>query len=207
MPVLVSAVVLAAGESKRMGEHKQLLLMGSRTMLERVLDSFIASSVCQVVAVLGSGVGKMRKVIGNRAVDVVFNERYQEGMSTSLIKGLEAVNRRAGGVMFALVDQPFVDTDVINRLIAAFSCGSKGIVVPVYGKRRGNPVLFDMEYGEELRGLRGDRGAKEILMRHPEDVLEVDVECSGVIEDIDTVEEYRRACEEFDAGYRCNPEA
>ena len=193
MQAFISVIILAAGQAKRMGKLKQLLPYGSRTMLEHVTDTYLASSAGQVIVVLGAGAEEAIHVIGQRRVAMVINERYEEGMSTSIIKGLKMADDRARGILFALADQPLIDTATIDQLIDAFSAAEKGIVVPVYLARRGNPVIIDIKYKKELEALRGDKGGKEILSRHPDDVLEIPVSCEGVIADIDTLEDYRRA--------------
>ena len=198
MPTCISAIVLAAGQSKRMGKSKQLLHMGSRTMLEHTLDIYLTSSACEVIVVLGDRSEEMIKIIDKRPVKIVVNERYEQGMSTSMIKGLDAVDKSATAVLFALVDQIFIDRVTIDMLINAFINSNKGIVVPVFKRTRGNPVIFDAKYKGELRILGGDKGGKEIIVRHSDDVLEVEVDCRGVIEDIDTIEEYRKACDRYD---------
>ncbi len=197
MSVYISAIVLAAGQSKRMRNLKQLLYMGSQTLLERALDTYIASTVSQVIVVVGAAAEEVVENIGQRPVDIIVNERYKDGMSTSMIKGLEMVDEKAAAVLFALVDQPFVDSTTIDRLIDGFISGEKGIVVPVYQGRRGNPVIFDIKYRRELQLLSGDRGGKTIIERHFDDVLEVEVNCRGVVEDIDTVDEYNKACDDY----------
>jgi molybdenum cofactor cytidylyltransferase len=197
MSVYISAIVLAAGQSKRMRNLKQLLYMGSQTLLERALDTYIASTVSQVIVVVGAAAEEVVESIGQRPVDIIVNERYKDGMSTSMIKGLEMVDEKAAAVLFALVDQPFVDSTTIDRLIDGFISGEKGIVVPVYQGRRGNPVIFDIKYRRELQLLSGDRGGKTIVECHFDDVLEVEVNCRGVVEDIDTVDEYNKACDDY----------
>jgi len=98
------------------------------------------------------------------------------------------------GVMIALADQPFIPPEVVDFLIDAFLKGERGIVLPTWRGRRGHPVILSLSrYGEELRGLTGDKGAREILARHKEDILEVEVECRGVIEDIDDEAQYKIA--------------
>ncbi|HEY4711225.1 MAG TPA: nucleotidyltransferase family protein [Dehalococcoidia bacterium] len=87
-------------------------------------------------------------------------------------------------------DQPFVDSQTINSLVEAFIANNKGIIIPVYQGRRGNPVIFAIRYKDELLNLKGDVGGREIIKRHPDDVLEVAVNCEGILLDIDTMENY-----------------
>jgi len=196
MSLYTSALILAAGESKRMRRQKLLLPLGRATVLERTIDNFIASMVDEVIVVLGSDSEAVRHCIGNRAVKVVENPLYQQGMSTSIVAGMGQVGSGAGAVVLALADQPFVDTETINLLLQEFWSHGKGIAVPYYQEKRGNPVIIDIKYKDELLGLEGDVGGREVVTRHKDDVLEVAVDCEGVCLDIDTAEDYRRIVQE-----------
>jgi molybdenum cofactor cytidylyltransferase len=190
----ISAIVLAAGKSLRFGSNKQLAPLGKSTVLEMTIDNYLASEAREIVVVLGHMSGNLSRFLGDRPVKRVMNPRYQEGMSTSLIAGINNISPSADGIILALADQPFVDTQTINRLIKAFGAGkSKGIVVPVYEGRRGNPVILSRKYVDELLKVKGDVGGREIIAAHPEDVKEVAVTCKGVLQDIDTPEQYRDA--------------
>ncbi|MEE8194088.1 MAG: nucleotidyltransferase family protein [Dehalococcoidales bacterium] len=186
----VSAILLAAGESKRMGSPKLLLPFAGGTILGRTIDNLLASSVAEVIVVLGAGAQKMKKAIAARAVRVVFNPDYRLGMATSLKAGLGLVDGRAQRVMVALADQPIVDRETYDRLIEESLASGKGIIIPTYQASRGNPIIFSIGYKGELLGLKGDVGGREIVVRHPDDILEVAVGSKGVSIDIDTMADY-----------------
>ncbi len=186
----ISAIVLAAGESKRMGRPKQLMPFGNKTILEQVIDSLLDSRVDEVVLVLGYHAEELRQVIANRAVKIVVNPDYHKGMSTSIIAGLKQVSRRTQAVMFVLGDQPLVSHQTIDQLIQEFDNHGQGIAIPTYRGRRGHPVIFDMKYKDELLKLTGDIGARQIALNHPEEILEVPVNSPGIIIDIDTTDDY-----------------
>lgn len=190
----VSALLLAAGESQRMGRLKQLLPLGGSTLIEVALENLLRSRLQEVIVVLGFGAEEIRPRVEAKGVRVAVNPRYKEGMASSLRVGLDALDPRAEGILVALADQPFIPPEVIDRLIEAFQGTSKGIVVPTFQGRRGHPVIFHRRYMEELRSLSGDQGGRELLHRNPEDLLEVEVDCPGVITDIDTLEDYWRFC-------------
>jgi molybdenum cofactor cytidylyltransferase len=187
---MVSAIVLAAGESNRMGKPKQIMPLGESTILEQAIDNILSSIVDETIVVLGYKAEEVRKAIANRPVRIALNPNYRQGMSTSIITGLNLIDHRAQAVMVALGDQPFVDSQTIDDLIGAFAADNKGIAVPVYQGRRGHPVIFDIGYKDELLKLEGDVGGREIIARYPEDVIEVTVDCEGVCIDIDTMENY-----------------
>ena len=187
---MISAILLAAGESNRMGQPKQLMPFGHSTIVERTLDNLLNSTVSETIVVLGYKDDEIRKTIASKPVKIAINPDYQQGMSTSIIAGLKQVDKRAQAVLIALGDQPFVDNQTITSLVEAFIANSRGIIIPVYQGRRGNPVIFAIKYKGELLNLKGDIGGREIIKRHPNDVLEVTVNCEGVLLDIDTAENY-----------------
>jgi molybdenum cofactor cytidylyltransferase len=128
----------------------------------------------------------------NKRLKVVINPQFEKGMSTSIHVGVQAVDPRCTGVLIALADQPFIPPEVIDQLIERFAAGEKGIVLPVYEGKQGHPVILDRKrYETELLRLQGDIGGKEIVRRHLEDVLEVEVASRGVIVDIDGWDDYR----------------
>ena len=177
-----------------MGRPKLLLPLRDRTIFEVSLGNLVRSRVDEVIVVLGHRADDFLPLIRGKKVKAVINPHYSQGMSTSLRRGLDAVASESQGLMIALADQPFIPPEVIDRLIEAFQGTSKGIVVPTFQGRRGHPVIFHRRYMEELRSLSGDQGGRELLHRNPEDLLEVEVDCPGVITDIDTLEDYWRLC-------------
>jgi len=184
---MLSSILLAAGKSKRMGRLKQLMPWGQSTMMEKTIDNLLDSSIDEIVVVLGFQAEEVKKVIGDRPVKLVINPDYEQGMSTSIITGLKLVDDRTQAVLFALADQPLVDCQTIDRLIEEYKSSDKGIAVPTYQGRRGNPVIFALKYKDELLGLCGDIGGRQIIRDYPEDVLEVAVDCEGICIDFDTV--------------------
>jgi len=189
--VVISAILLAAGESKRMGKPKQLMPWHQGTILERAIDNLLESAVSEVVVVVGYQAEEVVKVIATRPVAVAVNPDYEQGMSTSITAGLRLIDDRAGAVMLALGDQPLIDSRTINRLLDEFHNHDKGIALPAYQGRRGHPVIFAIKYKAELLKLTGDAGGRQIIKDHPDDVLEVAVDSAGVITDIDTGDDYR----------------
>jgi molybdenum cofactor cytidylyltransferase len=188
---MLSAILLSAGESKRMGKPKQLMPLGSGTILEQAIDNLLNSVVDEIIVVLGHKAEEVIKTIAAKPVKIIFNPNYSQGMSTSIIAGLILVDPQSQAVMLALGDQPLVDGQTINKLIEEFHNHDKGIVIPTYQSRRGHPIIFDIKYKPELLELEGDIGGREIIKHHPDDVLEVAVDSESVITDIDTRDDYK----------------
>ncbi len=183
---MISAILLAAGKSTRMGNPKQLVSFGTSTILEQTIDNLLGSVVKEIVVVVGHGAEGVNRILCAKPVKLVINANYDHGMSTSLIAGLNAVDNQAQAFMIALGDQPLIDSWTINRLVDEFYHHDKGIAIPTCQGKRGHPIIFARKYMRELLVLRGDIGGREIIRNHPEDVLEVAVNCEGICLDINT---------------------
>lgn len=188
----VSAILLAAGKSERMGQNKLLLPFGGRTVIQNTLDNLLASRAGEVIVVLGSNAPEINASIGSRRALVVLNPNFAKGMSTSLNTGLGMASAQARFILVALGDQPLITPHIYNKLIEAALNTDKGIVVPTYKGERGNPIIVSTRYRGELLQQTGDIGGRELLKAYPDDVLEVPVESEGVAININTKEEYEK---------------
>ena len=197
MSQFISAVILAAGSSHRLGKPKQLLPLGETTFLERTVDSILDSRVNEVIVVLGYRAEEMARLISRRLITIAVNPDYRQGMSTSVLAGLKLVNQEAQGIIFVLADQPLVDSATVNRLLENFGSQEKDIIIPTYHGRRGNPVVFSTAYKNELMQLTGDVGGRAVIAQHPDRVLELPVDCEGVVIDVDTWDSYNMVTEKF----------
>lgn len=201
-PVRVGAILLAAGASRRMGVPKQLLGYGGQSLLRRAAEAALGSGARRVVAVLGADAGLLEPELAGLAVEVVVNPLWAEGMSTSLRAGLEAL--QAGpepppeAVLLVLCDQPHVDARFLGRLVALQAREGAGIVASEYAGTVGVPALFAARFFPELAALAGDRGARQILLRHPGEVRLVEFPLGAV--DVDTPEDYERLGRETGLG-------
>ncbi len=189
----VTAILLCAGESKRMGENKLLLPWGKKTILHQSLQALLRSRVKEVILVVNDHTESIARTILDRKVKVVLNSNYRKGMSSSIQKGVEATDLNCKGILIALADQPSIRSRTINALIDAFHEKGEKIIVPSFRGKSGHPVIFPQTLRWELLRLKGDEGGKTILRRHPEEVHVVPVRASGVLMDIDTPRDYRKA--------------
>jgi len=202
--VKVSAILLGAGESKRMGVNKLRLLWGRTTVFEHCLNTLLRSDVHEVVVVLGSKTADLRDSLQKTGARVVVNPFYRGGISTSIRKGIRVVDPASAGILIALGDQPFLKAATINVLVRAFAERDRSIIVPSFRGKRGHPVIFHRTFAKELLRLKGDVGARSILERHPGDVGIVRVRSEGVLKDIDTREDYRKATTERRQKWKAN---
>lgn len=188
----VTGIVLAAGKGSRMGQIKQLLPFRGRTMLEWVVDNALASTLQRVIVVLGYQADVLEPLLKERAVTVVFNPRYDSGQSSSLKAGLRAVTNDTDAVLFLLADQPLVATETINRILMAHeSSPDTPVVLPVFGGKRGNPVLFSRELFPRIAALQDDCGARPLFEEFAGRILALAVDDPFIHFDIDTQEDYQ----------------
>lgn len=182
----------AAGMSTRMGSPKQLLPFGGKTVLQTVVDTLLEANLDGILVVLGHRADAVRESLAERPVSFYLNHDYRNGMFSTILCGLSALEKSADAALIALGDQPNVRASVVRKVAAAYQNGSRGIVVPVYRGKRGHPALVDLgRYLSEIRSLTGEEGLKPVMRGHPDDTLEVEVADEGVLKDIDTPEEYR----------------
>lgn len=190
---MVSAVVLAAGESKRMGDKKELMPIVGVPMIRAVVERLLESKkIDEVIVVLGhraDDVGQSLAGILDWRLELVGNRRYEQGMGTSLAQGVSACSWATDAIVVALGDAPFFRRADVDRLIDAHAKGAK-IAVPTFQGRRGHPVVIDGSYKEELEGLSGDAGARYILERASGAVVEVELDDDGFLLDIDERDDY-----------------
>lgn len=192
---MIWAMILAAGESRRMGKPKLLLSFKGKTIIETIVESVLKSKVDKVLTVLGSDKEKVEERIKNFPLEIAFNSDYKSGMLSSIQCGFKALAENAQAVLIILGDQPSVSSEVIDKIIAAYRRTGKGIVLPVYKKERGHPLLIDTKYRREVEKLSPQTGLRELVYNRPEDILEVKVRTSSILRDIDDAEEYRKELE------------
>ena len=157
---MISAVVLAAGESTRMGSRNKLLLpFGGQPLIARVVDVVRRARVGEVIVVLGHQADLVRPALPGEGLRVVLNPDYPQGMPSSIRSGLAQVSPSATGVLVCLTDQPFLEPEDLDHLIDAFDAAEdKSILVPIFGDQRGNPVLFSTRYRQEILHERAALG-------------------------------------------------
>lgn len=187
-PSRVSAVVLAAGRSQRMGTQNKLLLdLGGRSVVEHVVNTLCRCGLSEVVVVTGHQREAVEQRLAHLSVRFTYNPDFDLGLSTSLIRGIDAVNSATDAALVCLGDMPQVDEQLIRSLVAAFDpARGREVCVPVYEGKRGNPVLWSRALFPRLRELRGDVGAKHLIAEIPDRVAEIDVERATTLLDIDT---------------------
>lgn len=189
----IAAIVLAAGGSVRMGQPKQLLPVGGQPMVRRVAEAACRASLAQVVVVVGADVETVRQALTGLPVEIVMNEAWAEGMSTSVRTGLGALRPEIRAALMVLADQPALTPELLKMLVARYRATEAPIVAPTYRGRRGNPVLFDRALFVELSAVVGDQGGRALLTRYQKEIEQVEIDDPAVMMDVDTPKDYERA--------------
>jgi molybdenum cofactor cytidylyltransferase len=190
---MISAILLAAGESKRMGAFKQLLMFEGKTFVQCCADNLLAAGVGEVIVVTGHREADVRFSLKDRAIRFAHNENFREGMSSSIRRGVEAISEGSKAVLIALGDQPQIGPGVIRLLIETYAKHRSPIVVPVFRGRKGHPVIFDISLKEEILSVDPAEGLRQIVQAHSDKILRVEVANDAVIFDFDFPEDYSRA--------------
>ena len=187
---MISGILLAAGESRRMSKPKLLLPWKKTTILEEVVDSYLKSALSELIVVVGASKESIKEVLQSKPVRIVENPLYRQGMSTSIRAGVLAASLEAEGYCIGLGDQPLITTKAIDRLISSFLKDRTGIAVLSYQRKRGHPVIFSSAFRDALCSLTGDLGGRTIIEKYPSKVKYVEAGSEAVLADIDTPEDY-----------------
>jgi molybdenum cofactor cytidylyltransferase len=187
----VTAVILAAGSSRRMGQTKQLLPWGDTTVLGQVIRQAQATAVTHILVVSGHEAAAVAAIAQAEGVDTVHNPDYAEGeMLSSLQTAVRALPDSVGAVLVMLADQPLVTPEVIGQILDAYERQPYGLVAPTYEEQRGNPVLIDRRYFADLLALPAGAAPRHLLRQHADDVLLLPVNSPGVLIDLDDPQAY-----------------
>jgi molybdenum cofactor cytidylyltransferase len=183
-----SAIILAAGVSKRLGFNKLTLKMNGESVIRQAVLPFISAGIGQVFIVTGILSQDIREGFTGHAVKFIENKDYALGMSTSVKAALPYITDEEG-VFFHLGDKPFLEKEMIYHMIDMYREDRKKIIVPVFNGEKGHPVLMDVGlYCMEMGFLKGDKGLREIIEKHAEDVIFIKGN-EGSLFDIDTIED------------------
>ena len=178
----IAGIILAAGESARMGEDKTLLGWGATTFLEHLLRQVKESRVGLVRVVLGANAQAVQKRIQFGTAELVVNKNWKKGQLSSLIAALDSLPRgMVEAALVCLVDHPCITSTLIRQLMDTFQASGQLIVIPTYRGQRGHPVIFSAKLFDELRKAPLDVGARAVVRSHARDVLEVSVEEEGIL--------------------------
>ena len=183
---MISAILLAAGQSKRMdGENKLTKKIQDVPLIKYSVKNILASSINELIVVLGHQKEIIEKLIDkNEKIKCVFNKNFENGMASSIKTGLDHLSEKTEAFFICLGDMPMVSHDIYNQLIK--SKDNKEIIVPTYKGQQGNPVLFDKSIKEKVMDTSGDVGAKKILELNKDKILNLEINDQSITKGFNT---------------------
>jgi len=192
---MIAAIILAAGESKRMGQPKMLLPWGETTVLGRVISAYQEAGLENIIVVTGAAREQVTAVAEQYGVSSAFNEQYASGeMLSSLQLGLRAaMNNPAKAALIGLGDQPQVQAGCIKQVCEIYRKRNANLIVPSFERRRGHPWLIGRPLWNELLDLRAPQSPRDLLNRRGEEILYVEVDTPSILADLDTPQDYQDA--------------
>jgi molybdenum cofactor cytidylyltransferase len=190
---MITAIILAAGESKRMGQPKMLMPWGKSTVIQTVIATFQSAGVSDILVVTGGSRRQVELLVG-RSAQVIFNETYQQGeMLSSLQLGLTAKKHEASAALIALGDQPQMQKRTVQQILQSYNEKHTTIIVPSYQMRRGHPWLVSRELWDDILALKSKQTPRDFLNAHAKEIVYVNVNTPSIFEDIDTPEDYLKS--------------
>lgn len=185
----VAAILLAAGQSKRMGAFKPLLPFGNKTVIESCIDYLREGGVETIVVVVGHRADEVRERLEKHDVRFAFNPDPDSEMGASIAAGISALPGSAEATLIALADHPAVPASVVSTVIDAWNKGA-GLVIPTWQNRGGHPVLIDLAFKSELLTLSSTGGLRKLFEDHPDQVQRIAVDSPFIARDMDTWDDY-----------------
>jgi len=187
---MISAILLAAGQSKRMnGVNKLTKEIQGIPLIKLSVKNILASSINELIIVLGHQKEIIEKLIDkNEKIKFVFNKNFESGMASSIKTGLNNLSEKTEAFFICLGDMPMVNSDIYNQLIQ--SKNNKEIIVPTYNGQQGNPILFSKSIKEKIMTIQGDVGAKKILELNKNKILNVEVGNQSIRKDFNTKDDF-----------------
>ena len=196
MGIKISCLVLAAGLSSRMTIGNKLLLkIKSLTIVEKTINNLYDSNIDSYLIILGHQSNLLSKVLKNFKIPLIINDTYQEGISSSIKKGISLIDHKSNGVMICLADMPKITSKTYNILIEKFkkfyNSTTPLIILPEYNGKIGNPVILSNHFFSELKEISGDIGAKYLIKKYKKYIKKVNIPEKYILEDIDDLDKYK----------------
>ena len=187
---MISAILLAAGESKRMnGENKLIKKINKEPLIKHSVKNILNSSIEELIIIVGHQSEEIKKIIDkNKKIKFVYNKKYKEGMASSIKIGLQNLSKETKAFFICLGDMPEVNNEIYNEMIKELKY--KKIIVPTYKNKQGNPVLFSISLMEEIMTIEGDIGAKKILEENRDIVFNLEINNQSILKNYNTLKTF-----------------
>jgi len=191
---MISAIILAAGASKRMGQPKMLLPWGKLTVIEHVLTTFLNAGIEDIIVITGGARDLVEKATAQFPVRRIYNNDYANGeMLSSLQRGLRAMSPEVQATLVGLGDQPQVQESSIRSIHEAYQNSQTELVVPSFQMRRGHPWLVARPLWDELLRMNPPESPRDFLNRHADEIHYVEVDAPSILADLDTPDDYQKS--------------
>jgi len=189
---MISAIVLAAGQSKRMGgDNKLMKKYNKKYLINHIIGTLIKSKVNKIIVVLGFQKSKVRKItVKNKKINFVFNKNYKTGMASSIKTGLKEISKRSIGFLIVQADMPLISKKIIDSLCYSIRNNNKEIVAPIYKSNMGNPIGFKRSMTRILNKTSGDSGAKKMIKRNKKNLSLIRVNSKSIFKDFNTQRDF-----------------
>ena len=189
---MISAIVLAAGQSKRMGgDNKLMKKYNKKYLINHIIGTLIKSKVNKIIVVLGFQKSKVRKItVKNKKINFVFNKNYKSGMASSIKTGLKEISKRSIGFLIVQADMPLISKKIIDSLCYSIRNNNKEIVAPIYKSNMGNPIGFKRSMTRILNKTSGDSGAKKMIKRNKKNLSLIRVNSKSIFKDFNTQRDF-----------------
>ena len=189
---MISAILLAAGQSKRMGgDNKLTKKYNKKYLINHILDTLIKSKIEKIIVVLGFQSSKVRRIIvKNKKINFVFNKNYKSGMASSIKTGLKRISKKNIGFLIVQADMPLISKNIINSICYAIKNNKKEIIAPTYKEKIGNPVGFKISIIKKLNKIRGDYGAKKMIQKNKIKLALIKVRSKSILKNFNTQKDF-----------------
>lgn len=194
----LAAILLAAGYSKRMNAFKPLLPLGNSTVIDNSINTFLNAGISNITVVLGYQANRLKPMLEQKNIKWVYNEKYDEGMYSSILAGVKSLPSITKGFFLLPADIPLVESHTINTLAKAYYQSKQSIIYPTFKSRKGHPPLISSCLFSEILDYDGAGGLKTLLRKHEEHSEYVEVDDEGILLDMDTYEEYLKIRDRLD---------
>ena len=189
---MISAILLAAGQSQRMGgDNKLIKKYNKKYLINHIIVTLIKSKVNKIIVVLGFQKSKVRKItVKNKKINFVFNKNYKSGMASSIKTGLKEISKRSIGFLIVQADMPLISKKIIDSLCYSIRNNNKEIVAPIYKSNMGNPIGFKRSMTRILNKTSGDSGAKKMIKRNKKNLSLIRVNSKSIFKDFNTQRDF-----------------
>ena len=187
---MISSILLAAGQSKRMnGENKLIKNIKGLPLIKHSIINILESSIDELIIITGYQNDILEKLINkNKKIRIIFNNNFKSGMASSIKVGIKNLSKKTQAFFICLADMPMVNKNIYNKLIRHVN--NKEIIIPTYKNQQGNPILFSITMKNEIMSIKGDLGAKEILKKNKEKIFNLIINDQGILKNYNTLDSF-----------------